>query len=272
MNDSSRQAGANQGGYGSSKEVSKALQDFLYHTDLLVKRSQDVLSRNWERASENYADGKLMIYLVLTYLGTKGEQHDFPFLIGKDVLELGWPNGHEVEEDRATPPRHRKAMPKMRLDPHQVFPMLIFVGDLVHRPEDVISSGVWSLGFDEGPLIGSEFLFQSVLPGHPRIWEWIRLPSVAVDAPEWVPYARRATAIKLDEGDSGFVERNAKTLDDFDNIESDVPWDAFVAACNYMRDIRFSMDSYRVGVGLKEPVNRRLKVTKLALSSFDIFT
>jgi hypothetical protein len=259
--------------FASSKKRGETFDNVVSQADLLVELHQDVFSRDWEQTAKNYADAKLMIYLLLGYLGPHGHQHRFPFLIGNEVLNVGWLDRKVVDVGHSGWVRpHRKAMIEIGADADQIFPMLVLISDLVDGPEGVIPSGVWSLGFDEVPLIGSQFLFNSMIAGHPRTWEWLRLPGVPVDASEGKPYARGAAPIGLNQGNNGLIQRRAQAKHDIDDIEGEVVGDIFVAACDYMGKLAITMDADRVGFRLNEPVDSRFEVIKLSLSSFDIFT
>lgn len=235
--------------------------------NLFVERAQDISTIDTKTVAENYADGKQVFYVCLACHSPHGNKHRFAFLIGQEMLEFGWPDSQAV--NHSVP--HGEAVGEIGRNGHQVFPVLIFVGDLVDGPEGVIPSGVWALGADEFPLACSEFLFQSVLPGHPFIWEWIGLPGIPVYAPEGKPYARRAAPIEINKRGGRFVEGDPQSLDDFNGIEGYIDIDVFLAACDYMRKIRITVDSDRVGAGLKVPVDGRFEIVKFSASTGDIF-
>lgn len=254
-----------------SQKGNETFDNVVSQADLLVELHQDVFSRDWEQTAKNYADAKLMIYLLLRNLGPHGHEHRFPFLIGKEVLNVGWLNRKVVDVGHPGWVRpHRKAVIEIGADADQIFPMLVLISDLVDGPKGIIPSGVWSLGFDEVPLIGSQFLFN--IAGHPRTWERLWLPGVPVDASEGKPYARGATPVGFNQSNDGLIQRRAQAKHDINNIEREVVGDIFFAACDYMGKLAITMDAERIGVCLNEPVDSRFKVIKLSLSSFDIFT
>lgn len=250
-----------------SKKGTHTFQDVLDDTRLFVECCKNVAAIDAKSLAENYADGKAVLYVRLRNRVPHRCEHNFSFLIAKDTLEFGWPKKEFVDVSAV----NGEAVAKGWIYSDEVFPVLVDVGHLVDGPEGVISSGVWALGTNEHPLFGSEFLFQSVLPGHPRVWEFVRLPSVPVDASKWEPYARRATLDASDQCNRRLVERGPKPEDDIDNIEGNVDVEVFLAACDYVRQTRFLLDPQGVGVGLQEPVDGRFEVYKLSLSTGDIF-
>ncbi len=252
---------------GLFKERSHCFEDAIHDANLFVERCKDISSIDTKPLSENYAHGKAVLYVRLRCGLPHGGQNHFAFLVAKDILKLGWP-GHECVDESVA---QREAVIQKRLNFDKAFPMLVGVSDLVNGPEGGISSRVWSLGTEEIPLLRSEFLFQSILPGHPRTWEFIGLPGIAIDTAEWEPYARHATIVVGDEGNGSFVQCGAKTKHEVNDIESYIDVDLFLAACDYMRKTRFSLSSEGVGIRFEEPIDVRFKLTKLALSTGDIF-
>lgn len=267
MVEDSGQAGA------SLSQTSKPLGDVIDRADLFVERHQDVFARDWSDTAKNYADGKLVIYARLRCNGAEGEQHHLSLLIAEHMVRVGWPRVHAVNEERARGVGHNtEAMGKIRVGGNQILPVLVGVGDFVHGPEGVIPSGVWALGFDEAPLSRSEFLFQTVFPNHSFGWEWLGLPGLPVDAAEGEPYARRAAPIKFGQAHDGLIKGGAEPTDDLNHIEGYIDGQIGLTACDYVRAMRLTLDSNRIGVGGKVPVDGPFELVKLALSSFDVFT
>ena len=253
-----------------SNKASETFDDVISQPDLLIELYQDVCSRHCEETAKNYADAKLVVYLLLRHTDAHGEEHRFPFLVGKEVLDIGWPDCEVINVGHAgSVAPHRKAVVKMGAYPDQIFPMLILVSNLVDGPQGIVPAGVWSLGLDEVPLSGTEFLFYSLVS---RTWERFRLPGVAIDASKWEPYARTTPPVPFHQGNNGLIKRCPKSANDFHNIESKIVRGIFIAACDYVGKLTFTMDAKRVGFGLKEPIDSRFEVIELALSSFDIFT
>src|SRR5258706_11509503 len=97
-----------------SEKTREPLYDLIGQADLLVERHQDVFLRNWEDTAKNYADGKMVIYLLVKCRAADGKEHFLPFLIGKDVLDVGWINRKVVDEYAW--PRHGHSVAQMRAD------------------------------------------------------------------------------------------------------------------------------------------------------------
>lgn len=252
-------------------ETFPAPQDESGHSDLLIEQSQDIFAREWEATAENYAEAKMLLYVHIAGADADGKKHNFAFLICHQTLELGQLDSHELKNplSHTLLDAEGNSLVKLRRNAHQVFPMLIFVGDFVDSPEGVIPSGVWALGENECPLLGSKFLFQSL--GGPGVWEWKWLPSVPVDSAEWKSYARRSDVPAIDRVDHRFVQRSAEASDNLDNIESDIFGEVFLAACDYMRLVRVLLSAEGVGFTLDVPVDDRFEIVETALSSFDVF-
>lgn len=244
-----------------------AFDDAVRLTDLFVERAQNISLIDSKSRAENYTNGELLFYVLLACHLPNGQKHLFPFLIGQEMLKLGWPKQNPVDVSVY----QANTVTQIRGNGDQIFPMLVFVSDLVNCPEGVISSGVWSLGTQENPLGGSEFLFQSVLPGHPFTWKFFRLPGLPVDATEWEPYARCSTLVVFNKCDHRLVQRSPKALDYFDAVKCDIDTDVFLAACNYMKEVRITVNSDRVWVGLDIPIDDRYQILEFAASTGDIF-
>lgn len=249
------------------KKGAHPLQGVLDDTYLFVERCKDVASIDANALAENYADGKVVLYVRLRDRAPHRRDYNFSFLITKDVLELGWTQKQLVEVATAK----GKAVAKEGIDCDEAFPVLVGIGDFVDCPKGVISSGVWALVTDEFPLLGSELLFQSVLTGHPRVWEFVWLPGVAIDATKWKPYARRALAVSLDQRHGCLIKRGSQAKDKINHVEGDVDVEVFLSACDYVREVRFLVEAERVGIGLQEPIDGQLEVSKLAHSTGNIF-
>lgn len=250
-----------------AEERAHPFEDVVNDAYLFVERCEDIAAIDTKSVAENYVDGKAVLHVGLTYGGSHGKQHCLAFLIAKDVLELGWPRVESIDVGAV----EYEAVVDVGFDINETFPMLVGVSNLVNGPEGPVSSRVWALGAEKLPLRRTEFLFQSVLPGHPFVWEFIGLPGVAVDSAEGEPYARRSALIFDNECDSGFIQRRSKAQDEVNDIKRNIDIDLLLAASDYVSKVRFSLSSNGVGVRFQEPVDGRFKLTKLALSTGDIF-
>lgn len=251
---------------GSEQGLSRA-QYALDQADLLAERSQHIASLNWFNVSKNYEAGYAAIYLQIET--TSDDKDRFPFLVLNKEVVIGGIGADEISDrhsgDRRADAKGVGANGGASRD--QPFPVLIHVGDFVDGPKGVISSGVWSLGFNERPLISREFLFYSLLDPFP--WEFARLP--VVEAAEWEPYARHTSPGFLDPSDHHLVEGTSKVADGFDQLPCNVIGGVFDAACDYARSVRIVLGEDMIGCRLVVPVDERYKVAKFALSSFDLF-
>lgn len=242
--------------------------DTLYQSNLLVKRHQDIFALDWHNFAENYARGYTAIYLLIKPAIPDGDEHAFPFLIIKDKITIGGGNAQLFEigaNSWGSSNADRMGLPGDDLD--QFFPMLVRISDLVNGPESIIPSGVWSLGFNDRPLLGSEFLFYSLLD--PPVWEWIRLP-VAHSA-EGEPYTRHTPAILSDKRDDHFIKRRAEVSYSLHDLKGEISGKVFIEVCDYVKKVRMAFEAERMGLGLNVPVDARFKVSKLMFSSFDLF-
>lgn len=249
------------------EQNSHPFEDVLNDTYLFVERCKDIAAIGTKSVAENYSCGKVVLYVGLRNRCPHRKEYGFSFLIAKDVLELGGVNKQSVDITAV----ESEAVIQSGLDGHQSFPMFIGVGDLVDGPEGCIPSRVWALGANEVPLLRSEFLFQSVLPGQPFTWKFIGLPGVAVDAAEGEPYARRSSSVIGDNCYRRLVQRGAQSQNKVDDIERDIDVNVFIAACDYVRKIQFSLSAKGIGVCFQEPIYGRFEINKLALSTGDIF-
>lgn len=254
--------------FKSTADDLPSFQDVISHTDLLIEEAQDHFTRDPRATAKNYAEAKAVLHIGARYTLASGNQHSFSFLIAKDVLELGWAEVELIDVKSGATPSEGKAVPQPGFDHNQVFPVLIFIGDLVNGPEGVIRSGVWALGHDEIPFGGSEFLFQAI--EGPGIWEWKRLPGL-IETTEWKPYARRSDAAAFDRGHDRLIEGRAKAKHYIDHIKGDVAGEVFLAACDEVSKLSVLLKPEGVGFGLKEPIDSRFEFVELAVSSFDVF-
>lgn len=251
-------------------ESGPTLDDLLRQSDLRVEEANDVYARDWQATAKNYVDGKALLYVLLRHRLPCGKEHFFPFLIGKNVLELGWHESQKI--DVAVPEavtEQHEIVSEVRPQLDQIFPMLIRVGEFVNGPEGVVASRMWVLGHEEVPQRGSKFLFQSIT--RPGVWEWKWLPGICVQPAEGKPYARRSLSGIVDGVDDCFVECGAKPQDNFNDVERNVLGDVFVAACDYMRQTTIVMDAHRVGFSVKERPQSGHEIVELAVSAFDVF-
>jgi hypothetical protein len=75
----------------------------------------------------------------------------------------------------------------------------------------------------------------------------------------------------FDKSHNSLVERGPEALDYFDSIKCDIGTDIHLSACNYMSQAIFTVNSDRVGISMKVPIDNRYQITELALSTGDIF-
>lgn len=249
----------------SFHEGACGFDDVIYLTNLFVECAQDISLIDTKSLAEIYRDGEAVFYVLLVHCLPHGREYKFPFLIGQNMLELGWPHNQFIDEA----PAEGKSMVEMRLDCDQINPVLIGVGDFVNGPENLIPSGIWSLGAKEVPLYGCEFLFQ--LLDSSGVWEFIRLPGIPIYSPEGKPYARCANAVSVNHSHDKLVQSRSDALNDLDAIERDVDIEIFFAACDYVKQISISFDADGVGVRLHMPIDSRYKLLKFARSTSDIF-
>ena len=244
------------------------LNDTIDQADLLIKRHQYIGALDWMDFSKNYGIGYAAIYLLIEATLLNGGKHTFPFLIAKDKVAVGWSDNHAFDVSGSRTRRadiHR--ILKNGLDFNQAFPMLVRVGDFVDCPQGIGPSWIWSLGFDERPLIGREFLFYSAF--NSGVWEDIRLP--VVHASEWEAYARSAPSIQQNQIDDHFVERTSEVPDCFNDFPSKIIWKNFFEACDYVSKLTVLLDSHGVGFRIDKPIDAKFDVIKLGLSAFDLF-
>lgn len=249
------------------KELSaEKLHDTLRKSDLLVKRCQYVFSRDWSKFAENYARGDVVIYIRVTFEANESCKYCDPFLVVREGVVPRGPDSHLFKAKWHSDTKS-DSISNDRIDNNQVHPMFIGVSDLVHSPEKVIPSGVWFLGFNREPLISREFLFYSTL--HSPTWKFIRL---SIGHPtEWESNPGSTPIIAINQSHSHLVECGAQMANGFDQLESDVFGQVFVAVCDYVKCLPLLIDLHGVRLGSRVGVDNRLQVDELALSSSDLF-
>ncbi|WP_321394998.1 hypothetical protein [Emcibacter sp.] len=251
---------------------SEKINNAIHLSNLRINRGNDVFSRDWGKVIENYIGGYCVIYALVEACTVKGKKNFFPFLIAQEMVTIGGANnGSPSNTPSGRSTSKRKTVCQIGAGSNEVFPMLVLVGDLVHGPKDIVSSGVWSLGFDEAPLVGGKFLFNAAFPGHPPTWEWLRLPVIVIEATKGEPYARRAAPVAFNEGNCHFIKGGPKMNDGFGNFMPDIDRDIFFEACNYIGKCTFSLNNDVIGVGLQVVEDHRFNIVKLGTSSFDLF-
>lgn len=246
--------------------------DCLSQADLLVQLSKDIFARDWGNVAENYLSGKLLIYAEVEAISPNGENDLFRVIIGQRDLMIGGIGLDIVDCGNPSTATHNA---ERRRDGgvgfHQANPVLILVGDFVDGPKGVIPSGVWFLGKNEVPLISGEFLFHTVWPNHTRGWEYIRLPGVAVNPAEWKPYARCSSAIELNERNCRLVEGCSAPSGNLYDVEGEALWNGCAQVADYVKCIGLEVLSRGVNHRTMELIDGRHKLSKLALSTFDVF-
>lgn len=243
------------------------LNNAFRDTDLLIERSQDVFARDWSEFAENYRRGRLGLYAKLALSTDDGDEHSFSFIVVKQgVVLVGQDDDFSRTTKLCSGAKEANAISQDRSNIHKIAPVLVGVGDLVDTPEGVISSGVWSLGYDQIPLLRRQFLFYCPRSG---IWDWKWLP--VVHAPKWEPYARCASAIEFNERHQHLIERRSQMSDGLHNLKGDIVGRGFLAACHVMNTWPFSIDSKGVRMRGNVGVDSSLEMVEFALSSFDLF-
>lgn len=251
------------------KSVLKSQDYALNQTDLLVKRHQDIFTLDWGDVAKNYVLGYSALYILVSSTLPDGKKHTFSFLVVKDSVELCGVVCDEIVVGSSTVSTAKEAGRALKLGDgfDKALPMLVGVSDLVHGPEGVIPSGVWSLGFDKLPLIGREFLFNSILD--PGIWERISLPITHATKREG--YTGSASTVEFDNIDNHFIERTPQMLDSLDGLEGDVIRQILIEACNYVMKTTVFLGQHGVGTRFDVPIDSRFEVVEFSLSSFDLF-
>ena len=263
-----------QGQVGASECVSKNLDYALHQSKLLVERSQHLFARDWGDFAKYYVEGYRVLHLRVNVTGAesvRGEQ-GFSFLIGAEEVTVT-----PYSEGAARRPTREKQSSAGELtgmqdeawkDLHQALPMLIFVGDLVHCPEQIVSSRVWFLGEDQSPLVGREFLFQSVMPGG---WKRFRLP-IRAGTPEGEPYARNAATIGLDQRDNHFIQSRTEMADSLHDFPRHVFRGQALDAANYVASLTVKLTANGAIHTVDGPfIQHSFNVVELSLSTADLF-
>lgn len=250
------------------KERAHPFQDALDEANLLVERHQDVASRDWGNFAKNYLDGKAVFCVKVSAPAFDGQEHCFTFLVVRNghvcrvnSEGLGSVGAEQVEV----------VLPETCASLNEFLPVLVAVGDLVDGPEGIIPSGIWLVGCDKVPLGGGEFLYYSMLPGHPVVWKWIGLPSLIVEPAKREAHARGTSTIALNERDHGLIESNSDPLDNFNRFPCDIVWRIALEAADYVGRFRMTLRPDTMGAGLDIPPDERFELREFALSSFDIF-
>lgn len=251
---------------------SETTQDELRHSDLLVKRSQDIFASDRGNIRENYVRGYTQIYLLVEAFTVGEQKHRFPFLITQDEVTICWTHGASPTHGKTCrrSDAENNALVEMGVSFDNSGAMLNGVCDFIDPPEQIIPSRVWSLGFDEIPLVGREFLFYSTFPSHPPIWESIRLPSISVYAPKWKADAGCTAPVRFDNFENSSIECGPQALDNAHGTPSQILWEVYSELRDYILSgfVATSFDSVRVA--FNEPIDDRFQFLKLSFSTPDM--
>ena len=144
--------------------------------------------------------------------------------------------------------------------------MLVGIGNGVNTPQGVIASRVWLLGKNKVPLIGSEFLFYSVMSS---VWKNLWL-SVDPHTTEGESHAGWPPAVFDNKIGNHLIQGRTQMANSFDNLEADIIRERGLDLREVLNSIsiRLSNDG---NAGLKVPIDFRHEVLEFALSSFDLF-